>query len=203
MSTFSCVPTQVGTFTIGVAVTDSADRVTRGSGSVVVNASAAPVTTTLPEVRVVAGPTYLLLGNATDLLALTSGGRPWFTYSGSLLPPGCTTGNFSVLGCRPTSTGTFTASVIVTDSLGNTATNSTEVVVNQSASAASTGPFLSPSLYLYADRSGVAAAVLTSGIIVWFLRRRRPPSRPPPPPIPSSQRLYIPPTDEPGRLVPP
>ncbi|MCI4345000.1 MAG: PKD domain-containing protein, partial [Thermoplasmata archaeon] len=66
----------------------------------------------------------------TILDAVATGGLPSPTYLWSGLPRGCTSANLSSLFCRPTSSGTFTVTVLVTDAAGSNATSTTQLVVH-------------------------------------------------------------------------
>lgn len=81
-------------------------------------------------------PTLEVSPNPTDVgvsirfnTTVSEGTRP-YTYSYSGLPTGCTSSNVSDLTCLPTAAGTFTTTVTVQDSAGNTSSATTVVVVN-------------------------------------------------------------------------
>ena len=203
----SCFPTSTGTYTVGVSVTDALGRSASNTTSLTVNASSAPVLPNPPHVLVLASPSELSVGNSTTVVALVTGGKPWFRFSWSLLPVGCTAGNVSSFLCQPAEPGTYTPTVTLTDVTGSTATNGTGLVVNSSttggSSGGSSGGGLSfASAYVLAGLVGVAAAIVTAVVIVAFLRRP-PRARRPPASVPPGQALYVPPTaDEPSEPSP-
>ena len=80
-------------------------------------------------VDLTATPGALTVGTSTTLYALTTGGLPGPSYLWDGLPAGCVSANASSLLCRPTSPGTFTVSVQVTDEAGTNATASTQLLV--------------------------------------------------------------------------
>jgi hypothetical protein len=143
---------------------------------------------------VVANPSQLTLGNSTNLTARVTGGAGWIGYDWTATPVGCASRNASFIDCTPSETGTFVVTVVVNDSVGKSATNSTDVVVNASeTSSTGSGSTLSPmGVYLFALVLGIVAAVVASVIVAVFLRRRS--RRPPGPPLPV--RPYVPPKQE-------
>lgn len=111
-ASFACSPNAAGTWMTSVTATDA-------SGSSV---SSAPIMITVspalgtPEVT--AGRGALDVGQSVALSVQVSGGTGIFTYLWSGLPPGCAAANGPALGCSPTSTGTYSVNVNVTDSNG-------------------------------------------------------------------------------------
>lgn len=145
------------------------------------------------RVKLIASPSFLNLGNTTNLTAVVSAGVPWFNFSWPILPTGCIGHNRSSVNCTPAQAGRFTVMVTVTDSTGRMVSNSTTIEVNATSSSTSTGSALNPpTVYLFAGILGVAAAVVSTLLVVFALRRR---SRLPPPPR-EPDRLYIPPKTE-------
>jgi PKD repeat protein len=76
-----------------------------------------------------ASPSTLTLGGSTQFLVAVSGGQPSYTYVYGSLPAGCTSSNASALPCTPTSTGSFTVSVHVTDAAGASASATAPLTV--------------------------------------------------------------------------
>lgn len=58
------------------------------------------------------------VGHPAELSASASGGVPPYVYGWTGLPAGCSSTNTSLLGCTPTSTGTFPVDVTVRDATG-------------------------------------------------------------------------------------
>ncbi len=116
VAVLSCTPTETGSFTVGVNVTDSlgdtANAVTRLTVS---------VSTGALEVTLRAEPSTVTLSGATTLNTTVSGGTGYgtYTYAYSTLPTGCASANRSDLPCTAQSTGTFTIGVNVTDPIGD------------------------------------------------------------------------------------
>gem|GEM_PF-2241974 len=66
-------------------------------------------------------PASIALGSPSKLEVTAAGGSGSFAYTYSSLPPGCFDANTPSLPCTPSSTGTYTVEVQVTDGLGHTA----------------------------------------------------------------------------------
>ena len=123
-STLSCTPTAAGTFHVNVTVTDAKHLSSVATTTVTVNA--------LPSVASFApSPSTISVGGSTIFRVTTSGGTAPLSYAYSALPPGCATQNTSALSCSPTTQGTYTVSVSVTDADGYTSSPySTTLTVN-------------------------------------------------------------------------
>ncbi len=143
------------------------------------------------HVRVVANPAYLVLGNATNLTAVVSGGTAPFVFDWTALPVGCHPADLASLNCTPSEVGTFTVFVSVNDSSSpvRSGENSTQIVDNLTAgtTAAASPPI--GEIYLFAGLLGVAAAV-ASTLVVLFARRR---NRRNEPIVPVAESPYVPP----------
>ncbi len=125
-----------------------------------------------PSVSLAASADPVPVGGDVDLSATVSGGIAPFRITFAGLPPGCTpsTGNGTLVHCRPGSVGQFTVTARVTDADNLTARSSVVLVVSGSA-----GPPISPgSLVIVAGVTGAAAAVAV-GAFLWWRRRRTPP----------------------------
>jgi Putative Ig domain len=120
---FSGTPTQFGTFTLSLTVSDSTGATASASIPVVVALPPPPpvsvTTTALPPTEV--GATYSVLLSA-------AGGNPPYTWAGSGVP-GLTMSSAGLLSGAPTQSGTFTLSFTASDSTGATASASIPVVV--------------------------------------------------------------------------
>ena len=141
-------------------------------------------------VSVVASPADFDLGTQTNLTALASGGITPYNYTWGGLPPGCPITNTSSLNCIPSTSGVFHVSVIVTDSSGRMATNSTEVSVSPSS------PFLlvltSIGPYILAGVAGAFGGLAVVLIVLMRRRRRRRAARL----FPFTESQYVPPGPE-------
>ena len=127
--TISGTPTTAGTASFAVKVTDSASlTATSGTLALVVNAAALQITTT----TVPAGT----VGTAYSTTLSATGGTPpysWTLASGSL-PAGLTLSASGAISGTPTTAGTASFAVKVTDSASLTATSGTlALVVNAAA----------------------------------------------------------------------
>ena len=112
----SCTPGAAGESWVSVEVTDS-------NGAVVsVGPVSLTVFTALGTPTIAASVSSLQVGSSVTLTVDMSGGAAPLSYSWSGLPAGCASVNSPVLTCVPTATGSFTASVTVTDAAGASAT---------------------------------------------------------------------------------
>jgi len=135
-ASFSCTPGAgtAGTYSLNLTVTD-------GNGNTATTAFTLTVNGAL-TVSASASPNAVDVGQATTLSAGTSGGSGTYlsyVWSGSA-PPGCTLPGgttTSSFGCTPGngSQGSYTITVQVTDSNGNTVSNSFTLTVNPVLSA--------------------------------------------------------------------
>ncbi len=126
-------PTAAGTTSVNITVTDSASNTATTSISVVVKPAVSITTgTTLPVGYV--GSAY------SQTLAAAGGsgsGFTWTVASGSPLPPGTTLSAAGLLSGTPTSAGSMTFTLTVTDSVGNTASTLFSVTINAAVSITS------------------------------------------------------------------
>ncbi len=120
----SGTPTASGTYTIPVAVDDSSGATATASLSLTVAAASGGitiVTSNLPAGTV--GQAY------TVNLAASGGlGTVTWSYSGSL-PPGLSVSSAGLLSGVPTATGSYTFSIVATDSAGNMASRAETVAI--------------------------------------------------------------------------
>lgn len=143
-----------------------------------------------PKVQLTLNPASLVLGNMSQFTGTVAQGTPWYHYDWTTLPPGCTSQNTSVLNCTPSEAGTFTITLVVTDSTGRTATNSSQLYVSTTGTTGSGGGSSPASdVYLFALAMGTLAAVATAIIFVLFMRQRRRRA----PPMEFSPVPYVPP----------
>ena len=109
-------PTAAGTSTVGVTVTDS--KGTTASASFTVTITTAPLTITTASLS--GG----VVGTAVSVALGASGGVPPYTWAVTGLPAGVTVSASGAISGTPTAPGSFTVTVKVTDSAGNTASAS-------------------------------------------------------------------------------
>jgi YVTN family beta-propeller protein len=83
-------------------------------------------------------PSTFDLGGRTTLDVTTLGGAGTSSYSYTGLPNGCTSENTDALNCTPTSSGTYSVTVTVTDELGDSATALTNVTIKSGLTASAT-----------------------------------------------------------------
>jgi hypothetical protein len=153
-----CIPSQTGNFEPYVSITDGAGSRRYSNASLTIRPALA-----IPG-GIQANPGSLTLGGDLDLQVEVTGGVPpvVLTYSG--LPPGCG-GSSEFLNCTPTTTGMFTVTISVHDSVGANATASTAVSVSPRA--------VTTSLPLAELAIGIAA-VAAAATIGYMAYRRRP-----------------------------
>ncbi|HYK92489.1 MAG TPA: peptide-N4-asparagine amidase [Thermoplasmata archaeon] len=122
-----------------------------GGGSythLVIGAAYQPTTASLAETiltNVVSSPLFaglatsqsnIDLGGSATFSVDVSGGTVPYTFSWVGLPPGCTAANASILACTPTTPGSYSVSVVVSDASGAlAATSGAALTVNPSLSA--------------------------------------------------------------------
>ncbi len=126
----SGTPTTAGTSTVTVTVTDSASpaKTATGAYSITISAPAAPPLT-------LAGGTLAsgTVGTAYSATVTASGGAGTKTYTASGLPGGLGISAAGVISGTPTTAGTFTVAVTVTDTASpvQTATGTYKITISQ------------------------------------------------------------------------
>ena len=128
----SGTPTTAGTSVFTVKLTDSFGAVTTKVLAIVINPAPSITTTSLPAGDV--GVSY------SQALA-TSGGTTPFTWSVSAgaLPTGLTLGaSTGIISGTPTTAGTYSFTVMLTDSIGGTATAPLSIIINVAPSITTT-----------------------------------------------------------------
>jgi hypothetical protein len=166
--TFQCTPSVVGNFTVKVTVKDA--------GGKSVSATATLEVTSLPSPTIssfVAVPSSFTVGTSTVLTVTASGGTGPLTYSYSGLPDGCTSMNASALSCTPTSTGSYTIMVTVTDVHQMSTSASVTIQVN---SQSTSGGLLGNNLWLLVILVVIVAAVI---VVILVARRGKKPAQMP------------------------
>jgi YVTN family beta-propeller protein len=126
----NCTPTEAGTFTVHVSVTDSGGWPL--SATVSLNVNSPPYVSTFD-----ATPSIMDLGNSTSLALTVSDGTPPYDYSYAGLPGGCASYDSATLLCNPDVTGRFNIRAFVNDSLHVSTSTITSILVNPSLSVSS------------------------------------------------------------------
>jgi YVTN family beta-propeller protein len=119
----TCVPSACGFFNITVFVIDGTYYSVNATRSLSVVCA---ITVTSFSVS----PNNIDLGMPVTFNTSTSGGLGSYAYAYSGLPAGCATQNTSSLSCTPNATGTFTITVYVNDSMGQSASEPISLRVN-------------------------------------------------------------------------
>ena len=114
-ATITCSPSATGSSSVRVSVTDSSgNTVQSGTLSFTVNSALSVPTPTVNHNP--ANP-----GQSVTFTETPSGGSiPYTTYTWTGLPSGCTASNSATITCSPSTAGTYSVQVSVTDSSGNT-----------------------------------------------------------------------------------
>jgi YVTN family beta-propeller protein len=191
--TLSSQPNSASTATIQFTEGNGTDPFTVGtvpgytpapaSGSITVDGAPANqnvVFTAAPaalSVTLTADPGTLTVGSSTTLTATVTGGSSPFTYAYTCLPPGCssTAASFS---CTPTQSGTFNATVTVSDLAGQSAQANATITVQSNSSTPGPSSQGGTSYVLW----GLVAPVIVAVGLILFLvawRRRRKVPEPP------------------------
>ncbi len=131
----SGTPSQAGTFTFTVTVTDSAQGTAAKQFSLTVN-PALSITTVSPLPNGTVGTAY-----SQQTFTAEGGTLPYtWTSPTSALPPGLTASAAGVLSGTPTQAGTFTFTVTVTDSAQSTAAKQFSLTVDPPLSITTASP---------------------------------------------------------------
>lgn len=165
VASFTCTPTETGTFSITVHVEDAKDSVVSSTLGLIVTA---PTITSFT-----ASPNPVLSGGTTTISAAVSGGNPPYTYTFTGMPSGCTepsASSVSSFSCvLSTSQGalmTYDAKVTVKDADGLTTTGALPVVVGslslRSFTASNDPALVNEPLTISAVVSGAAGLVTYS-----------------------------------------
>jgi hypothetical protein len=142
-SSLPCTPSNVGTYTIGVTVTDA-------NGYVVTSPSLNFIVHANPTITLAENRTVLDIGQSLALWGNASGGSGTYSIWYQGLP--CATANTSTLDCVPTAIGTFTVTAHVNDTLGGTSTSGGVAFIVYSDPSVSTW-FTRGGLVAYANQS--------------------------------------------------
>ena len=121
----NCTPIISGDFSIKIFAIDGSGISTNASLTLKVLQPQLPTILAFK-----ASPNPLTLGQTTILNVTVTGGSIPYGFSFAGLPLGCTSSNTSNLQCTPTVAGTFTVTVTVTDTFGNSTSRSVVLQVN-------------------------------------------------------------------------
>lgn len=153
VSNLSCDPTQTGTFSVSVTVTDASDGETGTSAAVSISVHTDPTITAFSVT-----PGSVAVGGSLTFQVTAQGGTPPLSYVYLGLPAGCA-GNSSEVICMPTSPHVYNTFVYVVDAV-NFSSGSKNLSVNVTSSTTSSGP------HPTAAERGVIAAILIIGFLV-------------------------------------
>ncbi|MDG6913399.1 MAG: YncE family protein, partial [Nitrososphaerota archaeon] len=149
----SCTPTLSGSYTPVFTVQDASSVNQTMSISLMVD--------TRPSVTLSVGQTQVDVNQTVRFLATVTGGAGPFTfqYSPSSAISGCASATTSELNCTPTSVGTFTVTVNVTDSLGagsqfTSTTIAVSPAIKTTLTVSSATPLLAQTVAVVANASG-------------------------------------------------
>ena len=188
----SCTPTAAGSATVTITATDGIGGVGKSALTVTVNAKPTIASATF-------APGTVDTGSATTLTVSATGGTGSLVYSYSGLPSGCSSSDTATLSCTPSSSGTFSVGVTVTDSLGAAANSSASLTVNEGSSGGILGL---PGAIGYA-LIGLLVVVIVIVAIVWMMRGRgKAPAKDAGPATPSSGDSSAPTTTGPDSGTP-
>jgi YVTN family beta-propeller protein len=170
-SAVTCRPSAVGSYEIGVTVTDAA------GGTVTVGPSPLYVAEPLATPELVPSATSASAGTLVVFSANETGGVGPYTYEWTGLPVGCPAPSSPTLGCLFSDPGNYNISVTVADSTGaHEASPALRVVVSAakvpttSTSPNSTSPASSTSVYTW-----IAVAIAVIAVVLAAYAIGRPP----------------------------
>jgi hypothetical protein len=109
-------------------------------------------------------PTTAFVNSWTNFSVSAGGGVGVLSYSYTGLPPGCASENESVLGCRPTSTGTYNVTVNVTDQANHSTKRSVVLTVVPVAVGPMIDSFVATPAMVTAGFPTTVAVTTTGGV---------------------------------------
>jgi YVTN family beta-propeller protein len=124
-SSLSCQPATTGNFTIWVQVVDSVGKLNEANISLLVTAPPIPVINSFTIF-----PNPVIVDQDTTLNVSAYGGYGGLTYTYAGLPPLCYSQNGPSMSCAPGASGTYDVRVYVNDSVGNSASSTAPLYVN-------------------------------------------------------------------------
>lgn len=138
-SSLNCTPTIAGEFGVRVLVVDAAGHSANGSTMIWVAAPPPSIST------FTVSPASVQVGSPANFSVVASGGSLPLHYVYIGLPAGCVSADFANLTCTPTSVGTYTVTVYVTDSVDRNASKTTNLTVTPRPAATLTSVLVLPS----------------------------------------------------------
>lgn len=160
-----------GVYCAQATATDSKSPVA-GAASNVVTLNVGGATGTCPTPGASPGPTIsaftatpnpVTVGSSTSIAVSVTGGTAPLSYAYTGLPSSCSTQNLSTLSCTPTSTGSFTVKVTVTDAAKKSNSSSLTLTVSPSAGGGPTITSFSASPSSVTAGSSTTFTVTASG----------------------------------------
>lgn len=164
LASFSCVPSQAGTYDPTVTVTDAAGATAHASAALKVTSPSGPA------LALVVSPGSPTPSEAFTVVAMANGGTTPYTYSWGAIPAGCTVSGSSVACPTGLAAGTYAFDASVSDAAGRTASATVSVTV--SAPAAPAQPLVSTALAISlvtATLAGAGVALLVASRPEWGL----------------------------------
>lgn len=162
-TTLACAPSAAGVYAVWATLTD-ANGISATSPSLTLSVAPALGTPTLTP-----SATTIDLGASLTFASSVQGGSGGYQYVWSGLPVGCVGADLASVTCTPTSTGSTTASVAVTDSNGAAASATASITVNAaltvSVAASPSSAQSGTTLEFTADAAGGSGSLTYS----WFL----------------------------------
>jgi len=150
---------KLGSFIVTALVIDAAGQSVRFGGEKAITANRLVV-------RLNESSSTVTLGSRVTLWAEPTGGFPWYAYVWTGLPSTCPTTNASSLNCSLNADGTYLISVHVMDAIGDTAGNSTSILVIPTQSS---GPISTALVWIISI--AVDAAIIIA--VVWGIQRSK------------------------------
>lgn len=134
-----------------------------------------------------ASPSSVTVGSSVTFSTSASGGSGGYSYSWKGLPTNCNNIDSSSVTCDPSVAGTWSVTVTVTDSDGDSVTSS-PTTFTVSSPPSTVGGVPTNTFYLIVGVV-ISAVVVVVVLVAVLLLRRRPPANavPPSPPLPPSQ----------------
>ncbi len=183
-----------GNFTATVTATDAASESATARVAVQV---VSPLSATVS-----ASATSFGLGSAVVVTVTVSGGLAPAAYAWTSVPPGCSGASAPQLDCTPTSAGTYTVVVDVTDALHESVNVSVTLTVTPTGGSTSSSPFAGLSTPILIGL--VVVLVVIAGLAyLLVVDARRPPRPQSPPESPGPREIEAPSPEETEGETPP